>query len=321
MHVGGSDRVLVESSIVVAAAPGAGQRTVGGVEWPTLGLAAVIYGLWAAVTFFHDRLPWPLLALVGGWVVAWHGSLQHEIIHGHPTRSRRLNTLIGFAPLSLWLPFEAYRQSHLAHHATEHLTDPAHDPEARYLPASAPFARRWASALQATLLGRLVLGPFIEIGVFWLVEARRLVRGEPGRLSLWAGHGLAAALVVGWLVAACHMSLWLYLACFVYPGAALSLLRSYAEHRADPTPQRRVAVVEHAPILGLLFLHNNLHVAHHDRPGAPWHQLPALYARDRQRLLSANGGLVYDGYAEVVRRFLLTPHDHAIHPSTDGAAA
>jgi fatty acid desaturase len=295
--------------------------TVGGVEWPTLVLAALIYGLWAAATLLHDRLPWPLLVLVGGWVIAWQGSLQHEIIHGHPTRSHRLNTLIGFAPLSLWLPFEAYRQSHLAHHATEHLTDPAHDPEARYLPASASMSRRWAAALQATLLGRLVVGPPIEIGAFWMAEAGRIARREPGRLRLWAGHGLAAALVVGWLVWVCHMPLWLYLACFVYPGAALSLLRSYAEHRADPTPEHRVAVVEHAPVLGLLFLHNNLHVAHHDRPGAPWHQLPVLYARDRERLLRLNGGLVYAGYGEIVRRFLLRPHDEPTHPSTNGAAA
>jgi fatty acid desaturase len=132
---------------------------------------------------------------------------------------------------------------------------------------------------------------------------------------------VAATLVVGWVVAVCGLSFWLYLACFVYPGAVLSLLRSYAEHRADPTPGRRVAVVERAPILGLLFLHNNLHVAHHDRPGAPWHRLPQLYARDRERLLNINGGLVYDGYGEVVRRFLLKPHDRAVHPLADGGVS
>ena len=292
-----------------------------GVEWPTLGLAGVIYGLWAVTTFFHDRLPWPLLALVGGWVIAWHGSLQHEIIHGHPTRSLRFNTLLGLPPLSLWLPFDIYRRTHQSHHATEHLTDPAHDPEARYLPASASVGYRAAAALQATLLGRLVLGPVIEIAGFWRDEIGLVARGEPGRLSLWLRHGLAVALVIAWLSLACHMPLWLYALCFVYPGAALSLLRSFAEHRADPTPQHRVAVVERAPILGLLFLNNNLHAAHHDRPGAPWHSLPALYARDRERLLSANGGLVYDGYGEILRRFLLKPHDRVVYPSSDGASA
>lgn len=311
--------LLLASSAETETAGRAGPETAPGVEWPTIGLAVLIYGLWAATTYFHDRLPWPLLALAGGWIIAWHGSLQHETIHGHPTRWRRVNTILGFAPLSLWLPFELYRRSHQAHHATEHLTDPAHDPEARYLPASASVIHRAVAALQETLLGRLVLGPAIEIGAFWLDEARRLARGEPGRAAIWFWHGLATALVVGWLVQVCRMPLWLYGLCFVYPGASLSLLRSFAEHRADPSPQHRVAVVERAPILGLLFLNNNLHAAHHDRPGAPWHRLPALYVRDRERLLRANGGLVYDGYGEIVRRFLLKPHDRAVHPASDGA--
>ncbi len=310
---------MLASSVETKSGGRTGAEQTLGVEWPTVGLSVVIYGLWAATTYFHDRLAWPLLALAGGWVVAWHGSLQHEVIHGHPTRWRRLNTALGFAPLSLWLPFELYRRSHQAHHATEHLTDPEHDPEARYLPASASRFRRLAATLQATLLGRLVLGPAIEIGGFWLDEAGRLAGGEADRRAIWFWHGLAAALVVAWLALVCRMPLWLYGLCFVYPGAALSLLRSFAEHRADPTPRRRVAVVERAPILGLLFLHNNLHAAHHDRPGAPWHSLPGLYARDRERLLSANGGLVYDGYGQVVRRFLFRPHDRAVYPASDGA--
>jgi fatty acid desaturase len=112
------------------------------------------------------------------------------------------------------------------------------------------------------------------------------------------------------------MSLVQYLACFVYPGGALSLIRSFAEHRADPDPARRVAVVERAPVLGLLFLNNNLHAAHHEHPGAPWHALPGLYAQERARLLSANGGLVYNGYGEVFRRYLWRSHDASQLPET-----
>ena len=280
----------------------------------------LVYGGWGAATFFYASLAWPALLVIGGWLTAWHGSLQHEIIHGHPTRSRRVNTAIGFMPLSLWLPFEAYRGSHLAHHASHHLTDPDHDPEARYLPTTAGPLRRALAAVQATLVGRLTLGPFIEIGGFLVEEAQRLGRGEAGRARLWLLHGLAVGAILVWLTFVCHMRIELYLACFVYPGAALSLLRSFAEHRADPSGRHRVAVVERAPILGLLFLNNNLHAAHHDRPGAAWHQLPALYRRDRERLLQANGGLVYEGYSQVVRRFFLRPHDGILHPSREAAS-
>src|SRR5690349_16055256 len=102
------------------------------VEWPTVALAAVVYGAWGLLTFYNGSLPLLVLMPLGAWVTAWQASLQHEIIHGHPTRSRRLNRLIGLWPLMLWLPFESYRISHLVHHRDERLTDPLDDPESHY---------------------------------------------------------------------------------------------------------------------------------------------------------------------------------------------
>jgi len=287
------------------------------VEWPTMVIAVLVYGGWGLATYFHHRLPWPVLAVAGGWLIAWHSSLQHEVIHGHPTASRRLNTLIALPPLSLWLPFQAYRQSHLAHHATEHLTDPKHDPESRYALPGRGLGRslgRLASRLQVTLLGRLILGPVIEVLRFLCGEVMRLVKGDRTRLRMWALHLIAVGALLAWLHYVCHMNLALYLVCFVYPGAALSLVRSFAEHRADADPARRVAVVERAPVLGLLFLNNNLHAVHHARPGAPWHVLPRLYASERERWLRTNGGLVYAGYSEVFRRYLWRAHDAPLLP-------
>ena len=293
------------------------------VEWPTLVIAILVYGGWGLTTYFSDRLPWPILAILGAWLIAWHNSLQHEIIHGHPTPWRRLNTLIALPPLSLWLPFAAYRQSHLAHHATEHLTDPEHDPESRYAPAGPGAARsiaRIASRLQANLLGRLTLGPLIEAVCFLTGEVARIAKGDKTRLRMWAWHLVAVGALLAWLHYACHMSLARYLLCFVYLGGALSLVRSFAEHRADPDPARRVAVVERAPILGLLFLNNNLHAVHHARPSAAWHRLPRLYASERERWLRTNGGLVYAGYSDVFRRYLWRPHDTPSPPRSRAKA-
>jgi fatty acid desaturase len=67
-------------------------------------------------------------------------------------------------------------------------------------------------------------------------------------------------------------------------------------------------------VLGLLFLHNNLHAVHHAHPGAPWYGVPGLNRRDRDQVLQANGGLVYAGYRDVFARFLFRPHDDLIHP-------
>jgi fatty acid desaturase len=110
------------------------------------------------------------------------------------------------------------------------------------------------------------------------------------------------------------MSLGRYILCFVYPGLMLSLIRSFAEHRAEPAPGHRVAIVERAPVFGLLFLNNNLHAAHHAWPGLAWWRLPQHYRRHRAALLAGNGGLVYDGYAEVFARFFLRPHDVGEYP-------
>jgi fatty acid desaturase len=118
-----------------------------------------------------------------------------------------------------------------------------------------------------------------------------------------------------WLALVCRMSLLDYGLTFLFPGAALSLVRSFAEHRADEIPERRVAVVERAPVLGLLFLNNNLHALHHARPGVAWFRLPGLYRRERETVLSANGGLVYGGYREVFARYLFRRHDDPVHPA------
>jgi fatty acid desaturase len=285
-------------------------------EWPTLLLAVAVYGGWTVATAYHRVIPNWLLPILGGWFVAWHGSLQHETIHGHPTANRHVNALVGAMPLCLWLPYAVYRREHLVHHATEAITDPAADPESQYLTAEtrplSPIVH-WLGRTQATLAGRLLLGPAILIVRSLVGESARLARSPRAFLKDWLPHLAGVALVLLWL-GHCEISPLRYLLCFVYPGASLGLLRSFAEHRADPSPERRVAVVEQAGPLALLFLNNNLHVAHHLSPGTPWYRLPAFFRANRAALLARNGNLVYAGYGDVARHFLFRPHDVLVHP-------
>lgn len=286
-------------------------------ELPTVLLAVAIHGGWLAATWWHAAIPTLLLPLIGGWLIAWHGSLQHETIHGHPTGSARVNAALGAVPLALWLPYAVYRRTHLAHHDTPAVTDPFDDPESRYLPATAGWRGSLSllvERLQASLLGRLLLGPPLTIGRFLLLEAARCRAAPAVALREWLPHLAGVAVLLAWLQL-CGFGLWHYVLAFVYPGTALSLLRSFAEHRADADPERRVAVVERAGLFALLFLHNNLHAAHHRAPGVPWYRLPAYYRRHRAGLLVTNGGLLYRGYGDVARRFLLRPHDRLIHPA------
>jgi len=295
------------------------------VEWPTVILAVVIYGGWGALTFWHAVIPWPLLALGGGWFVAWHMSLQHEVLHGHPTRYRALNDAVGFPPLTLWLPYMVYRAIHLRHHRDEYLTDPLEDPESYYLTPErfgrlGPVARAFLR-FRNTFFGRITFGAVRSMVLFLWAHLRMCLRGNRAELRVWLPHLVGVAAVLIWVCGVCHMAVWMYVLCFVIPSRSLASIRSFAEHRAAAHHTERTAIVENAPVLGLLFLYNNLHVVHHDRPGLPWYRIPAYYRTHRAAIVAANGGLVYDGYADVVQRYLVTPHHAGPHPGHESPRA
>ncbi len=158
-----------------------------GIEWPTIALAAFIYAVWLLASWHFSSLPLivslPVLAIFS----MWHSSLQHEILHGHPTPSRRVNRWLGMPPLLLWLPYDRYRQTHLTHHIDERLTDPIDDPESYYL-TKADYRQRPSLAklllrAQTTLLGRVTIGPYWSAFHFLLDEFRRVRGTRPIRAA------------------------------------------------------------------------------------------------------------------------------------------
>ncbi len=301
---------------------GRGRRR--GVEWPSIALCAAVYGGFFTLTFFHARLPGVLVILTGASLLALQTSMQHEFIHGHPTPWRRLNRALAAVPLSLWLPFESYRMTHLVHHCDEALTDPFDDPESFYWSPDVwarlgPLGRALVR-FQTTLAGRLLIGPAWSVSRYLVAEGRAILDGNPVTRRIWAWHVVSAGAVLVWVVEVCGIDPLFYLFGIVYPSMSILLLRSFAEHRANDGVFERTAIVENAPILGFLFLYNNLHAAHHERPLVPWYELPGWYRANRARLVAQNGDLVYDGYAEVARRFLFVPHDVSVHPALAGTA-
>ena len=294
------------------------QRRVS-VEVPTLLVVLVTYGGWLAITFAYGHWPLAIVAPVAAVLITLHGSLQHEIVHGHPTRWDGVNRLIAIVPLALWLPFERYRQSHRAHHVDERLTDPLDDPESYYWTPQ-DWARlkpltRLIVQLQQTLAGRVTIGVFWAIGRFLSAESRAVIRNQDGVRAVWLEHLLWCIPVIVWVKIVCGIPLSIYVLAMAIPGTALTLIRSFAEHRARPQVRERIALVEGSWILGPLFLFNNLHALHHEAPAIPWYEYPARYRLVRDRLIAENGGLVYRTYFDVARRFLFRPHDALRHPS------
>jgi fatty acid desaturase len=290
------------------------------VEWPTLAVFAAVYGGFGLATWFHQALAWWLLLPLGGYLVAWHGSLQHETVHGHPTPWNWLNEALVFPSLWLWLPFRLYRVSHLTHHNDAALTDPARDPESYYVAAKdwdrlGPLGRAYFQAAN-TLAGRLILGPPRCVWQVLASEIPRFARGDTAHLIPWLLHLAGSALVLIWVLWVCGMPFLDYILFFAYPGLSLTLLRSFLEHQARPAEGARSVLVEAGWPLSLMFLNNNLHALHHAEPGLAWYKLPARYRARRQELLAGNGGYRYGGYLEIAARYLVKPKEHPRHPLT-----
>jgi fatty acid desaturase len=288
------------------------------IEWPTVALIVLAYGGWLTLTQAYGEWPTWILVPAVAVLLTFHSSLQHEILHGHPTRSAAVNRLFGILPLSLWIPYDRFRALHLVHHINDRLTDPIDDPETNYVTPEAWQRRsgfsRWIFQLQLTLAGRMLIGSWWRMGWFLDSEAMAFARNEPGVRAAWIMHLILCVPVVYWVTAVCDIPLWLYIMAMVIPGNALLLVRSFAEHRARADTHERTAVVENSRLLGPLFLFNNLHALHHEDPLLPWYRYNTRYQVARDRLLAENGGLVYSTYFDVARRFLFRMHDQPQHP-------
>ena len=288
------------------------------VEWPTVVVAAAIYAGYGALTLYYHSLPWWLILPAGGFLLAWHGSLQHEVVHGHPTRWPWLNRALAFPSLWLWMPLEVYADTHLRHHNDELITDPIEDPESYYLTGGdwqrAGPVRRAVLRFHNTSIGRLLVGPVIAVWRLLSVEAKAFMNGDFRHLKPWLLHLLGCVPVLIWVSVVCEIPLLAYLILFVYPGISFTLLRSFAEHRARPEVGERMAIVESGPLMSLLYLNNNLHYVHHREPQVAWYRLPARWRAERDQVLAANGGYRFKGYGEIIRRYAFTGRDPVAWP-------
>lgn len=296
------------------------------VEWQTLVLIIACYAIWLFTT-------WSFAAVAGTWgniaaaamlffitaiVSAFHTSLQHEVVHGHPTRWPLLNEVLIFPSLIIVYPFRRYRQLHLKHHDDTNLTDPYEDPESYFWPQSAeqnmsPLMRALLG-MNNTFVGRMILGPPLGLLGFYRTEIARLRRGDAGVRKAWALHLLGVAVVYLWVSWICAIPFWLYMVLVALPGVSWILIRSFAEHQAAVSVGARTAIVEAHIFFSMLFLNNNLHVVHHAHPKIPWYELPGLYRERKINYLAANESYLFKGYWPIIRQFAFTRKQPVFHP-------
>lgn len=287
-------------------------------EWPTWLLIVVIHGGWlGTLVFWHALGGVPATALMIWWC-AWYMSLQHELIHGHPTASPAINRLFGYLPLAVWYPYRLYRDSHLRHHIDSHLTVPALDTESSYV-SSVTWAgmNRPLRALlwfNRTFWGRLLVGPAIAISSTWIEAVRQLLRGDWRYAPMWLGHLALLGALLWWIDAQFDVSALYYLLAIAYPAQSLAMIRSYYEHRPAPDHKQRIVLNEAGAVFRLLFLNNNYHLVHHDFPSLPWYLLPRVYRARRDCYIARSGGFHVRGYGQLMRQFGFKPVDGPVHP-------
>jgi fatty acid desaturase len=289
------------------------------IDGPTWLVAVVLYGAWLLLVWFNARLPWWVIMPVGAYLVAWHFSLQHEAIHSFRGVPAWLRFAVVFAPLGLWFPYPLYRKSHTTHHRDVNLTVPGVDTESYYVLQAdwnrmGGFKRR-VLMFNQTMAGRLLIGPLLRLWALLVKESTRVRRGDYSHLPHWGVHVVAVAILFWFVSGVCGFPWWQYCLLVAYPGLSLGLLRAFTEHRAAPDSQERTASVESNAVFGLMYLHNNLHVAHHLKPAMPWYEIPRFYRQNRDTLLAANGNFVYPGYVVLARRYFLTAVFSPVHPT------
>jgi len=286
-------------------------------EVPTLLMMGLTYLVWAlGTTLAWTAFP-PLGWVLTGLAIAQFSSLQHEVLHGHPFADRRINEALVFPGLTLFVPFQRFRDLHLAHHYDPDLTDPYDDPETNYLdPAAWTRMSRVGRALYRfnnTLMGRILIGPALSIRALIRDDLALIRAGDREVRRAWVLQAYGVGLVLVWLWGPGMMPVWAYLLA-AYAGFGLLKIRTFLEHRAHEASRARTVIVEDRGPLALLFLNNNLHAVHHAHPGLAWYELPGRYAANRAQFLRRNDGYVYRNYAEVFRQYSLTAKDPVPHP-------
>lgn len=288
------------------------------VEWLTLGLIVGCYGVWFSAGVLYGTMPLLAIVLIP-LMAAFQSSLQHEVLHGHPTRNAKINEALVFLPIALFYPFRRYKNLHLRHHADERLTDPYDDPESYYHALTdwekLPAWMKRVLRLNNALLGRVTVGPAIGVVGFIMTEIRLLAAGGKAHRIAWMLHigGLVPVLlIIHYLF---DMPLWLY-GLLAYVSLSILAIRSFCEHQWSEHPDGRTVIIEKS-VLGLLFLNNNLHLVHHKRPTEPWYHLPRLYREQPEEWQRMNDGYVFRNYFAVLKAFGVRSKEPVVHPTTE----
>jgi fatty acid desaturase len=243
----------------------------------------------------------PLL-VIHGYALAFLFCPFHECAHRTAFRTRWLNAALGrFIGVLIFRPYDNYRVFHWEHH--RFTQDPARDPEL-YFPkpttgaayaltlTGLPYVRRRFADMLALFAGRadkpwmavherprLIAEARAHLAIYLAVAAISVAAGSPAVLLVWfLPFLLGQAFLQPYLLAE----------------------HTGCPHARDSLTNTRT-MLTWAPVR--LFAWNMpFHAEHHAYPAVPFHALPRLHARVRDRLANVEPG--YLAATATVNRYL-----------------
>lgn len=253
--------------------------------------------LGGALVAYSRGTPWMAGALwLHGVALVFLFAPLHESIHRTAFASRRINRVVaGGIGFLLLLPARYFRAFHLAHH--RFTQDPARDPElASPKPRTRGAFLRYVSGLPlwrervATTL-RHARGRVHED---FIAPARRggIVREARAHLALYLALG-AGSLALG-----LDALLWYWLVPMAIAQPMLRLFL-FAEHGGCPlVPDmlKNSRTTRTNPLVRFLTWNMSYHSEHHAYAAVPFHALPALHERLKERI-----AVQAPGYARAIR--------------------
>jgi len=285
-----------------------------------LNIAALAYTLagWALGVVLLAADSWYVNVagvLLTGHALVYSAYFVHELAHqsvfSSAEANHRFGVLMSWINGSCYAPFQALRRKHMRHHLER--ADVLTFDYKKFLNTSPSWVRKpvvaaewaWIPAVELIMHGYVVVLPF--------VKPER--KAERPRVIAVVAIRVAAFAVLGWVSL---KALFLYGVAYMIMLHALRFADAY-QHTYDafavleegevPNDKIRDRNYEQAntytnlvsvahPWLNLLLLNFSYHNAHHERPTAPWHDLPRL-----QRQLFPAGHVQIIPMIEVVRGY------------------
>ncbi len=239
-----------------------------------VGVLLQSFGVITLAVWVDHPVAWVAAFLLMGRSFALYAILAHEAAHRLLFSKRWANDGIGRWLLAYpaFVPFDAYRRSHFAHHRDELGPD---EPDlalyARYPVTRASWRRK---------LTRDAVGNSGWKNLKGLLLAVRSPTARPIALRIL---GMQLVLLIGFtLVGRPELYLFLWLAPWMTVWRVLNRLRAVAEHGGmTRSPDRRETthhVEQHWPARFWIAPYNTgWHLAHHVDMGIPFRHLPALH--------------------------------------------